>query len=252
MKKKLPLHDLFFWVASFFLLGVLFGSATQNFSYKFIWILAATLVLFALLRLRAGVFTPSPNNDLKSHLRQSLLGAGVYLLILFFIGALYFHIFDYFQKHPIPVFDQKIKFNATVEKVDLKIDGQELTVKTDSPEINPLTQQRFLTEDRSLLGAGVKLKIETFRYPTFNYGDYVEVEGKINKSKSEFINGVVYKPSIKLIEGGHGFWLKSKLLKIRNDFENNLKKVLPYNQAVFLSFWINSWRQVGIFQGCSG
>ncbi len=176
------------------MLGVLLGSATQLFSYKIIWIFVATLILGILLRLRAG---------------------RIFLVLFILLGAIYFHVFDYFQKHPTPVFDQKIKFHATVEKVDPKINGQELTVKTDSPEI--------------------KLKIETFRYPAFNYGDYIKVEGKISKSKSEFINGVVYKPSIKLIESGRGWLIKKYLLKIRNDFENNLKKVLPYNQAVFLS-----------------
>src|SRR3989344_5818933 len=195
MNKKLLPHDLFFWIVSFFLLGILFGSATQFFSYKIIWVSVATLVVAILLRLRTGRIS--------------------FLILFIFIGAIYFYIFDYFQKHPLPIFDQKIKFHATVEKVDLKIDGQELIVKTDLPEI--------------------KLKIETFRYPTFSYGDYIEVEGKINKSKSEFINGVIYKPSITLIENGRGFFIKEQLLKIRNGFENNLKKVLPYNQAVFLS-----------------
>lgn len=194
MVKKLPPHDLFFWTASFFLLGVLFGSATQDFSYKLIWILVVVLIFAILLRLRAG---------------------RTFFVLFIFIGAIYFYVFDYLQEHPVPVFDQKVKFYATVEKVDLKIDGQELTIKTDSPKI--------------------KFKIETFRYPTFNYGDYIEVEGKISKSKSEFINGVLYKPKITLIETGRGYWLKRKLLKIRNGFENNLKKVLPYNQAVFLS-----------------
>ncbi|MEK7114931.1 MAG: ComEC/Rec2 family competence protein [Patescibacteria group bacterium] len=194
MSEKLPLHDLFFWTASFFLLGVLFGSATQDFSYKLVWVLVVILIFAILLRLRRS---------------------RIFFVLFVFIGAIYFYVFDYLQTHPVPVFDQKIKFYATVKKVDLKINGQELVVKTDTPEI--------------------KLKIETFRYPTFNYGDYIEVEGKISKNKSEFISGVLYKPKITLIKTGKGYWLKGELLKIRNGFENNLKKVLPYNQAVFLS-----------------
>lgn len=188
MTRKLPPHDLFFWAVLFFLLGVFFGSATQDFSYKLVWVLAVVLIFAILLRLR---------------------GSRTFFVLFVLVGAIYFYLFDYFQEHPVPIFDQKIKFYAMVEKVDLKIDGQELIIG--------------------------KLKIETFRYPTFNYGDYIEVEGKISKNKSEFINGVLYKPKITLIETGRGYWLKIQLLKIRNGFENNLKKALPYNQAVFLS-----------------
>ena len=181
------------------MLGVLLGSATNNFSYKILYTLLATILAAVFLRLKEGYLN--------------------YLVIFILVGAVYFYFFSYWQKIPSPVFNQKIKMEAVVKSSNLKIDGQELIVR-------PFDQDR---------GALPPIKIQTLRYPEYSYGDRIQVEGKIKKAESPYVVGIMYRPQISLVKANDSWMLYGTLFKIRKNFQENLKKVLPYNQAVFLS-----------------
>ena len=199
MQKKLVWHDWFFWAGAFFLLGVLLGSATNNFSYKIFYTLIATILVAVFLKLKDG------------HLN--------YLVVFILVGAVYFYFFTYWQKLPAPIFNQKIKMEAVVKSSNLKIDGQELVVR-------PFDGAR---------GILPPIKIQILRYPEYGYGDEIQIEGKIQKVESPYVVGIMYRPQISLVRANDSWTLYGTLFKIRKSFQENLKKVLPYNQAVFLS-----------------
>lgn len=189
--RNLALHDWFFWSGSFFLLGILLGTATNNFSYKIFYALIAAVLVAILLTIKEGHFN--------------------YLMIFILMGAVYFYFFDYWQKTPALIFDEKVKLESLVKKSDQTIDGQEVILNHPS------------------------IKIKTLRYPEFDYGDRLLVEGKIKKAESPYFSGIMYRPQIKLLEKNNHWTFYGKLFELRKKFQGNLKKVMPYNQAVFLS-----------------
>jgi competence protein ComEC len=79
------------------------------------------------------------------------------------------------------------------------------------------------------------IKIIVFKYPNYHYGDQAILEGKIKKGQSPFYHGLMFYPKINLLSSGNGWLIKEWLLNFKNQFQENLKKVLPYDRAVFLS-----------------
>lgn len=159
------LHDLFFWSAAFFLIGIFLASLLPNLLFN---IVAAFLFLCVLL-----IFNK----------KQLAL-----LSLIIIVGATYFIIFDQYQAI------NKITPNKIVAEAKEHLNYQEI-IFNDNTRIN------------------------TARYPEYHYGDQVLVDGK----------------KIKLISHNQGNALKSALIRLRLAFEDNIKKVLPHDKAVFLS-----------------
>jgi competence protein ComEC len=85
------------------------------------------------------------------------------------------------------------------------------------------------------------------KYPQYQYGDQIEITGKLQTPQSiddfdyqkylakDEIYSVIYYPEIKLIGAHQGSWFMEKLLLLKNGFENSLGKILNEPQAAFLA-----------------
>ena len=185
MTKSL-LHDLFFGLAVFFLIGIFFASVIN-------WLGA---LLSCLLLIIVFLF-----------LDKKFLAV---ICLMATLGVAYYFIFDQLNKNIELVSGQKIKLESVVSQVKQRFSNQELLLENN-------------------------VKIIVARYPEFHYGDQLLIEGFIRKSNSPLIGGVMSYPKIELIVTKQGNFLKAALIKTRLAFENNLKKILPHDKAVFLS-----------------
>ncbi len=158
------LHDIFFWSAAFFLIGIFLASIIPSLLFNAV----ATLLLISVL--------------LFLDRKQLAL-----LSLILIIGSAYYFVFDKYQ--------QNNKFDSSIV-----IEAKE-----------HLNYQEIILNDNT--------RITATRYPEYHYGDQVLVDGK----------------KIKLISHNQGNALKSALIKLRLAFEDNIKKVLPHDKAVFLS-----------------
>ena len=88
-----------------------------------------------------------------------------------------------------------------------------------------------------------KIRITTPRYPSWNYGDLVEVRGMIKKPSEQSANyfekegifGTISFPEITLKESSQGSPIKTALFKIKGFSESTFKRVLPPEKAALLS-----------------
>ncbi len=197
------LHDIFFWFACFFLMGVLVASIATGFTNPF-WI-SALLILI----LSAGILI----------IRRKLLVVSSlsFVVLSLALGAGYYFIFESLQKsEPIP-YGQKVVFSGIVSDQEQRIDNQKLVVGN--------------------------IQIATPRYPEYKYGDEIKITGVIktiegdweNYFKKENIAGLMGFPEIELISRGNGSKIKSALLEIRGFFISSFRKVLPFDKAAFMS-----------------
>lgn len=201
----MKIHEIFFWSACFFLAGVLIASIANEFEQRFLisalFIILAISVLFALSFLQ---YTPLPR--------------GVVVLgLVMFLGAGYYFAFDYFQKDQKIIFDQKVELTGTITEAEQRINSQILRLDN--------------------------IQIATSRYPEFEYGDRIKAIGIVKKPEGEFANyfkkesvaGIMSFPKIEVLSHAKAPSVKGTLFKIKKYFETSFKKVLPFNQAAFLS-----------------
>ncbi len=191
----IPLHDRFFYTAAFFLMGVMFASATEPFitlTPKIIFIMLAAI-------LAAGIIWLCNKTRLLP-----------FTLILI-IGSGYYYAYDAYHANPVIVFNKPTIVQGVITDARHHIDSQELTLDSD-------------------------ITIYADRYPTLDYGDRIELHSIIKPPRSPLRAGTVSAryAKIKLISRGNGNAIKEKLLGVRRAFENNIKKVLPREQAAFL------------------
>src|SRR3989339_112911 len=85
------------------------------------------------------------------------------------------------------------------------------------------------------------------KYPEYQYGDKIEIVGKLKapKSSEDFdyqqylarddIYSIAYFPEIKLLASGQGNWFLEKLLVVKNKFENSINQILVEPQSSFLA-----------------
>lgn len=200
------LHDKAFFAAFFFLIGVLAATFINSWQDKFLF-----AALIAIL-LGAAFFIFN---------KRALAILSVFL----FFGAVYYFGFDFYQQKINIIFDQKLTFNALVEKISYGENKQDLVVSLNPPYKG-------------------KIKITTNRYPSFDYGDAIEFEGIIKKPSTEqYANylakdgvfGVSSFPKINLIAKNQGSFVKAQLFKIKSFTENSFKKVLSQEKASFLA-----------------
>ncbi len=103
-----------------------------------------------------------------------------------------------------------------------------------------------------------KIKVENFapargdilltakKYPEYRYGDVLEISGKLKTPASfedfdyakylakDDIYSVIYYPEIKFLAAHQGNWFMSKLLAVKNRFEDSVSKILAEPQAALL------------------
>jgi len=85
------------------------------------------------------------------------------------------------------------------------------------------------------------------KYPLYQYGDKIEIIGKLTtpKSSEDFdyqkylakddIFSLVYWPEIKLLASDQGNWLMEKLLFVKNKFKNSISQILIEPPGAFLA-----------------
>lgn len=94
---------------------------------------------------------------------------------------------------------------------------------------------------------GARVLVYAERYPEFNYGDELELRGKIKKPDnfSEDFNWPLYLakdnifyemfyPKARLVSSGNGFWLKEGLFSVKRAFLRNISRVIPSPHSALL------------------
>lgn len=204
----MKLHEVFFWAISFFLVGVLVASITYGFSQVY----AITgLVIFLLA---AIVWL----------LKRPALSLGIALVCFSFLilGVTYYFLFNHFQKPTGILFDQKVRLTGIIVEAEQRLETQKLVVRSEND---------------------VKIGITTQRYPAYEYGEKISVEGIISQPKNEFrgyylkegIAGTMSYGKITVLEKRQGSPIKAALFEIRGFVDSSYKKVLPLEKAAFLS-----------------
>ncbi len=194
------IHDIFFWASVFFLAGVLIASATGNILTAAILILL-TLATLPFLSLK---FLPLPRGV-------------VALGLVMFLGASYYFAYDYYTQDRQIIFDKKVEFTGIVSATENGIRGQKVVVDD--------------------------IQLSVPQYPVYEYGDRVKITGKIqhvpdqlkNYFTKEGIFGLMLRPEVAVLTKNQGYLIKARLLKIKDFFEATFQKVLPFNQATFMS-----------------
>ena len=142
------------------------------------------------------------------------------------VGALYYtHDDQKFLSVELP-FDQKFTFSGVV---------------VSDPTINNGAQQAFF-ELRPPLEGRVLIKLPP--YPSFSYGDELEVRGVIERPFSEGYAGYLAKEGASgvtsyaqasFLKSDQASSVKASLFKIKHRMTDSFKRVLPQEEAAFLS-----------------
>ena len=206
----MKIYDIAFYVAGFFILGVLLASFKLSFS-----IILAAAALMAVLFLFTGFFRKS---------MKSFWLAGLGLIII--IGAFYYFRWDAYQiKNVNIVFDKEIHFQGLVMRNPERGNQQKLTVALQPPYLGNIL---------------VKLQ----PYPSFDYGDLINFKGAIKRPEQvsyanylakEGIFGTIAFPQTELIAKNQGWVIKSFLFKLKEKIVLNFQKVLPVEKSAFLA-----------------
>ncbi len=148
---------------------------------------------------------------------KGMVSPVLWLGILFssiFAGYFYYNIHSAIYKENV-VLDRETVFEGIVYK-------------------DPRRGQAHQEIDLSLKGnySGT-VRIYTALYPTYNYGDFLEVKGKITKSPGG-LNMISF-PVMRLVQSGEGGRIKPFLFSVKNRLIGNLERVLPAEKSAFLA-----------------
>ena len=215
-------HSIFFWATSFFLVGVLIASITYGFSQAYVITALIILLLVVLLALSHVV--------VLSHVI-----ALVVVAVMMAGGAAYFFVFNHFQQPQKIIFNQKVTIEGVIIKSEQRLESQILVVRSGMLGVG----SKAPNSQRPMF----KVQIVTQRYPKYDYGDKVALEGVIKEPQEssrgyylkEGVTGTMSFGKITVLAHDQGSSLKAGLLKIRNSIESSYKKVLPLEKAAFLS-----------------
>ncbi len=191
----MPLHEIFFWTAFFFLTGTLIASATINFPtmrMQMAVVGIATALAILIVWLAKKPYAP--------------------LALAILLGGLYGAVYDAYRKSAPLIFGHEIRIEGVIEKAEGHLDYQELTL-ANNVRITADRYPEFAYGDRVALTGIIKKSKSPL------------VRGFVNAR---------YK-KIEIIARHEGNAIKERLYAFKNIFENNLKKVLPSEKAAFLS-----------------
>ncbi|MEK7593248.1 MAG: ComEC/Rec2 family competence protein [Patescibacteria group bacterium] len=204
------LHDIAFYSIAFFLFGVLLASLNLSFL-----IIIFTTVFLAALFLLMGYFWDSPD-----------FFRFVALSLIIILGSFYYFWHNSRQIKSVNIiFDEKIIFSGIV---------------IDYPERG--NQQKLIIEFQPPLSGRILAKLKP--YPSFDYGDLIKFEGKIEKPFSkdyadylakDGIFGVVDFPKTELMAENKASKTKASLFKLKEKIVLSFQKVLAPEKAAFLA-----------------
>jgi len=204
------IYDIAFYIAGFFILGVLAASSGLNFPI----IIMATILM-------AAIFL------LIGYLRKIPIVFWLTSLSLFIIvGAFYYFWWNSYQvKNLNIVFNQKINFQGIVIRNPERGNQQKLVVALQPPYSG-------------------KVLIKLRSYPSFDYGDLINFEGVTkgpepaqyaNYLGKDGIFGIVDYPKTELMAKNQGSAIKSQLFKLKEGLISNFQKTLSAEKSAFLS-----------------
>ncbi len=138
------------------------------------------------------------------------------LAIFMLIGCGYYFADDAGAKSAEIIYNRDVSFEGVVRKSELTENGQDIFVGN--------------------------IKLYAGRYPSYEYGDRLSLQGKIQEPQEEYKNyflkdgilGTMRNPKIILVGINAGNPIKASLLKIKSKAENTFKALLPYDEALFL------------------
>lgn len=222
------LPDLVFYAITFFLSGVLLASAKLSLGFiTFLVLLIACAIQLVLLIPRINFIhknlcTGQVGPEIKNRQTIKVLS----FLILFAIaGAFYYSVFENYQlRNTNIVYDRKINFSGVV--VDTLERGQ---------------NQRLVIELQKPYSGKILVKLKP--YPEYKYGDLINFKGKIEKPEGDYasyldkeeIYGISNFSQDNFMSSENGNTVKKFLISGKEKFVSNLEKVLPVEQAAFLS-----------------
>lgn len=206
----MPLYNIAFYCITFFLSGILLASLNLN----FLIIIFATALL-AILFSSISYFQNSPD-----FFRLAALS------LIIILGSFYYFWHDSRQiKNVNIIFDKKIVFSGVV---------------IDYPERG--NQQKLIIELQSPVSGRILARLKP--YPSFDYGDLIKFEGKIEKPFSkdyadylekDGIFGITDFPKAELIAENKASKIKASLFKLKEKIVLSFKKVLAPEKAAFLA-----------------
>lgn len=194
--------DLAFWFILFFILGIFIASFGLNF---IIVLLIITFGFFLFI-----IFTQ------KLYLSKIF----PFLIIALFLGSFYHNVY-------LSIFNgQKtnIKYNSFISIKAVINDEPNLTEK-----------YLIFTAKTKSYSKNFDVKVFTSPQNKFNYGDFINIQGMIIKSDKESEPPLLFSTNVKLISKNNGFWLREKLIDLKNSIIKNYESVLQKNDAGLLS-----------------
>ncbi len=139
-------------------------------------------------------------------------------LVMAFLGGIFiFSIVGFYSDAPTEGRFGKQQFTGVIREAEQRLNSQKLVVGD--------------------------IQITTSRYPQFHYGDEIRISGAVRLPMEDFssyykkegIGLVMSFPEIELLATGKGNPVKSFLFNFRDSIKDGFKKVLPFDQAAFLS-----------------
>ena len=194
----MPLYDIAFYGASFFLAGISFASLA--FSAREVFIIA---FISAAILLGHGIF--------KKMRKAFILGV---LLLLIFVGYFYFHFHSNYYKPDVRL-NEQINFQGVVSRYpERREKSQKLTIELLEP----------------LRGT---VAIYTQIYPRYFYGDLLDIGGEVQEGRNRayFISF----PKIERVAADQGGPVKKKLFAFKEKFISIFQNIFPPEEAALLS-----------------
>lgn len=190
----MSLHDLAFYFAVFFLAGIALASFNFSLFYT-IGIVALAGMLFLIIFKRYAL---------------------VFLIPAALLGFVYFQVYsDVFYKEQISFGESQIFKGVVSNEPVYGAKSQKLNIKLQEPHSGEVTVY---------LGS----------YPRYDYGDFLEFNGTLEKSPSGALNISAF-PEVTFRGKNKGNFIKNALFKFKRGFVSNIERVLPQEQAALLS-----------------
>lgn len=215
-KKKLTKHQMFLWGACGFVLGVGLGDFL---SFRPMVVLIGVLVCIWVLTQKGQAHWFAPT---------------IFALFIFF-GLAYIGYYRLHQKPtPLP-FNQQITIEGIIiREVNREPDAQKIVLRT----------AKFKQSLDSARDKPTNIYIKTARYPEFEFGDLLQISGKLKKPEpfdgfnwpgyleKDGVYAILINPSkIERIDQNHGNLFITRLYRLRKKFEDSLNRSFPEPNA---------------------
>lgn len=204
------LHDLFFYGAVFFILGVMVSSLAIPLPIIVLSTACSAVLLFFIIHTYGA---------------RNLFS---FAILSFFViaGAVYFSVWNFYHTSSVV-----IPFSKSI-----RVEG----VITREPERGD-TQQFVVTLNNPYSGA---ILVRADRYPEYHYGDLLSLAGVIRTptplSYAQFLSkdgvfGIMNSPSIEFIEPGHGSSVKTFLFRVKARVVDVFHATFLPHEAAFIA-----------------